>query len=99
MPEGDNVVVSIGTWHHLTVVCESESFVRIYIDGEIAFEDNSMDGYSEPSSEFWSDVTIGSWYGGNPEYWGNLLDGKLADVRIYESELSDEEISQIYNSS
>lgn len=96
MPEGDNVVVSTREWHHLVVVAESENFVRIYVDGVEEFADNSMGGYNEPNDDFWTDVTIGSWYGGNPEEWANLFDGKMADLRIYDTGLSSSQIGDMY---
>ncbi|WP_135805590.1 LamG-like jellyroll fold domain-containing protein [Halorussus marinus] len=96
MPDGDNVVVSTGEWHHVAVVVDPTNSVRIYVDGDREFSDDSMDGYSEQNSDYWSDLTLGSWYGGNPAKWANILNGKLSDFRIYETGLSESQISRIH---
>jgi len=96
MPDGDNVVVSTGEWHHVAVVADPTNSAQIYVDGNREFSDDSMDGYSEPNSDYWSDLTLGSWYGGNPPKWANILNGKLSDFRIYDLGLSASEITQIY---
>jgi hypothetical protein len=94
-PKGKGVVVPTGEWHHVAVVATPAESVRIYRDGREEFVDTAMGGYNPPTSRFWSDLTIGSWYGGDPQEWANLLDGKLSDVRVYGTGLSAEEVARI----
>lgn len=95
MNDGQGPVVPPNEWHHFAFVVDPSDSLRIYLDGELSFEDTAMDGYNNPSSEVWSDITIGSWYGGNPEEWVNLLQGNLSEVRVYGTALSNSQISRI----
>ncbi|SEH61433.1 PKD domain-containing protein [Halopenitus malekzadehii] len=91
--------ISLNQWHYIGVIADSTNFVRMYIDGNSVYSDNNMQGKNDHYSSFWVDITIGNWYGGNPEEWGTgtgALNGKVSDFRIYEGELSSSEISQIY---
>jgi hypothetical protein len=97
MPDDSEVLIPIQEWHHLAIRAVPESSVDIYVDGVLEFSDENMTGYNGPSDDFWSDITIGSWYGGNPEEWANLMRGGLSDVRIYGTPLSSERISEIVN--
>ena len=93
---GDTQInVQTGEWHHITVVATPTESVVIYINSEERFSDNSMEGYSD-NRDFWTDITIGGGYSGNPEEWINMMDGKISDLRIYGTALSEEQISQIY---
>ena len=96
LPDGTSITVPTGEWHHFGATVEPGSSVTLYVDGEERFSDGSMDGYSDPNRDFWSDVTVGSAYGSNPERWVNTLHGKLSDVRIYATGLSDDEMGRIY---
>jgi len=88
--------VAVGQWHHFFFVLEAGDYLRFYLNGERQFVDDEIDGYSPRVTDYWSDQTIGSWYGtGNPD-WYNLLVGKLSDLRVYRGELSDSEIATIY---
>jgi hypothetical protein len=95
MNEGQGPVVPLNEWHHFAFVVDPSDSLQIYLDGELSFEDNAMDGYNNPSREGWSDITIGSWYGGDPEEWVNLLQGKLSEMRVYGTALSNSQISRI----
>jgi hypothetical protein len=90
--------VPIQEWHHFFFVLNPNEYIRFYLDGEIAFSDGNMDGYSPPVTNYWSHQTIGSWYGTNNPSWYNLMRGKLSDLRIYDTGLSTDEVSQIYTS-
>lgn len=96
VPEDERPALTTETWHHLVIVVVPDSALRIFVDGERVFREESMDGYSAPNDEFWTDVTLGSLYGGDPERWGNLMDGRLSDVRVYGAELSASDVTQIY---
>ncbi|WP_324662459.1 LamG-like jellyroll fold domain-containing protein [Haloarcula sediminis] len=96
MADTDEVTVPVDEWHHLAFLVTPGEHLEIYVDGEVEFTDDEMDGYNESSSDFWTDVTIGSWYGGNPEEWGHLMRGKLADLRVYQPGLDETQIQRIY---
>lgn len=95
-PDDIDATIPVQGWHHLSIIVEPESDLTIYVDGKERFYDGSMGGYNEPSNEFWTDMTIGAQYGWDPERWGNTLQGKIADLRIYDARLSAEEVDQIY---
>ncbi|QOS12718.1 putative secreted glycoprotein [Haloferax gibbonsii] len=83
-------------WHHFFYVLVPESSIRFYLDGELVFEDTTISASAPTETAYWSHETIGSWYGtGNPT-WYNLFVGKMADLRIYDTELSGDEVTQIY---
>ena len=96
LPDETSITVPTGEWHHFAATVDPRSSVTLYVDGEERFFDGSMDGYSDPNRDFWSDVTVGRAYGGNPERWVNTLNGKLSDVRIYTTGLSGDEMGRIY---
>ncbi|WP_157884791.1 LamG-like jellyroll fold domain-containing protein [Halorubrum aethiopicum] len=96
MPDDVQIPLSVQEWHQISVVFNSTKYVRIYVDDERVFADDSMQGYNNAASDFWPDITIGSWYGGNPEEWANLMNGAISDLRMYGTGLTAEEISQIY---
>lgn len=97
MPDDAEVHVPVGEWHHIGIRAAPNSFVEIFIDGRSEYSDEDITGFSDPNEDFWSDVTIGSWYGKNPEEWDNLLNGKLADVRFYGTPLSPDKHTQIFD--
>jgi len=96
MPDDANVLLPTGTWTHIAVVVDPANSLRVYVDGQSEFTDRSMDGQNGHSPEAWSDITLGSWYGGNPEEWAGLLDGKLSDVRVYDMALPSDYVRQLY---
>jgi hypothetical protein len=93
--EGE-LTVSSEEWHHFFYVIVPESSVRFYLDGELLFEDTDMDASASTETAYWSHETIGSWYGTGDPTWYDLFVGKMADLRIYESDLSDDDVAQIY---
>lgn len=97
IPESEYITATISEWHHFAVIANPTESVDIYLDGEQVFSDDSMNGYNNPNDDFWTDLTVGGKYGGNPEEWLNIMDGKISDLRIYETGLSADDISNIYN--
>lgn len=97
MPDDTDVLVPVGEWHHVGIRAAPNSFVEIFVDGISEYVDENMSGFSDPNEDFWTDVTIGSWYGKNPEEWDNLLNGKLADIRLYGTPLSPAQHGQVFD--
>lgn len=95
MPDRDAAIVPLDQWHHVAVRVTPGERVQIYVDADPVFEDR-MDGYSDPNSDFWTDVTIGGTYGGNPEEWAHFLGGYIADLRVYQPGLDGDGIRQVY---
>lgn len=95
----DELYLSTNKWYFFSIIVNPESFLKCYINGNIVFTDENMNGYSPRITNYWSHQTIGSWYGtGNPD-WYDLLVGKISDLRIYNTGLSNQEINQIYTNS
>mgnify|MGYP002760518526 FL=1 len=92
----DELTVPTGEWHHFAYTVIPGDSITFYLDGERRFSDDEMPGHSPNVSAYWSHETVGSWYGTNNPTWYELMIGKLSDMRVYEAELSDEEISQLY---
>ena len=93
--DGEMTVPSEG-WHHFFYTIVPGSSVRFYLDGELVFEDTDMSASAPTETAYWSHETIGSWYGTNNPTWYDLFVGKMADLRIYDTELSGDDVAQIY---
>jgi|GEM_PF-2923868 len=90
------LVVTTREWHHFVLAFEPESYLTFHVDGERVFHDDDMDGSNDTQTAYWSHETIGSWYGTGDPTWYDLLVGKLADLRIYDTALTDEQAAQVY---
>lgn len=94
-PGGNNVQWTTGytypanTWFHLTVTCDNGS-IKYYINGEY------KETYSTTlvSSQWGNTVSIGSSQQNGSSY-GNYLNGRLNDIRIYDHCLSESEIKHL----
>ncbi len=81
------------SWHHVACVfSDPNNLVHIYIDGVIAFEDNSFEHILDNSGNNGS-LSIGSWYNGDPHFWNGMID----EVRLYNRVLNDAEILALFN--
>ena len=89
------MTVSSEEWHHFVFAIEPGSSAQFYLDGEQVFE-TDIDLSNPTETAYWSHETIGSWYGTNNPTWYDLLVGKMADLRIYDTKLTGAEIAQIY---
>jgi hypothetical protein len=80
------IVLNTDQWYHLVGTYDGNT-AKIYIDGIEEGSISTSATINMPNS--W---TIGSWDGG-----GNVHDGDLDDVRLYNRALTASEISQLYN--
>lgn len=92
----DEMWVSTDEWHHFMYVIEPASSLSFYVDGEKRFRDDAMNGSAPTQTAYWSHETIGSWYGTNDPTWYDLMRGKIADLRIYDTGLSEQEVAQVH---
>ncbi|WP_251342388.1 protein kinase domain-containing protein [Haloplanus halophilus] len=92
----DDLVVSTREWHHVAFVAVPNGSLTAYVDGARRFHDDGMDAASPTNSSYWAQETIGSWYGTESPAWYDLLVGKLADLRIYGTALSGDQVSRLY---
>ncbi len=81
--------LSLNTWRHVCVVRKS-SQVEFYIDGEL---DNTVAATSTPNSGGAQNINIGSQANGNYSF----LNGKIGQVRVYSSALTQDAIRQNFN--
>ena len=81
-------LISSNTWYHVVAVV-SKPHRAIYINGEIAAEDNSAETYIGGTPTF---TRIGYRGPASPSYFKGLID----EVRIYNRALSAEEIKELY---
>lgn len=82
--------INDGEWHHVAAVYTGNTNRIIYVDG--VNEDTDGSSVSFPTSlNRWSIGRIGD---SSP---GQVLTGSVDDVRIYNRDLSDSEISALYN--
>ena len=79
-----------GMWHHY-VITKSSSNTYLYLDGELAATKGSAIDNPNPEG---SGLYIGKQYGTAGEYF----DGSIAELSVWEAELSATEIKTIYNS-
>ena len=81
--------VSTGTWYHLIGVFNGNSTSKLYVNGSLQGSNTNIN-YVNSSNDAWA--------GREPHgSWGNWLDGKIDDIRIYERKLSEPEIKALYN--
>jgi hypothetical protein len=81
--------LSLNTWRHVCVVRKS-SQVEFYIDGEL---DNTVAATSTPNSGGAQNINIGSQANGNYSF----LNGRIGQVRVYSSALTQDEVRQNFN--
>lgn len=79
---------STGVWYHVCMTWDG-STLRVYIDGNL-YDSVTAEG---SSSQSYSD-TIGAFDAGNGNYW----DGFIDDFLIYDRQLSDSEVQDLYAS-
>ena len=73
------------TWHHIVGICEANS-VKMYLDGEMLFEDEHFFNFTGINDE---DLRIGC-AKGKPEY--AFEDGSIDEVAIWRRALNEDEI-------
>jgi len=80
---------SLNTWHHVAGKYDGTN-VTPYIDGQPSLGDSDTVGFGgDVSGPF-----IGAGFSLSSAYY---IDGTIEDVRIYDTDLSDQQISDIYN--
>ena len=93
--ETTNLFTSNGTWYHVVGVMDyANKDVKIYVDGVLQNTVGSIDDVAPATSNTSpQDAEIGVNAGST--FW--YFDGFLDDVRIYERELTQDEVTRIYN--
>ena len=88
-----NIAIPINTWHNIIFIRDNNTF-KIYVDGVL---DNSITpDYSLPASDITALSRIGD------DYRGDTINavsfpGKMSDLRIYGTALSEDDIKELYN--
>lgn len=75
-----------GEWQH-SVVTISSNKVTVYVDGQKAFEKNSVENLLNLND-------IGNYLGRNT--WGDYFLGSMSDFRVYNKALTDTEVAKLY---
>ncbi|KJJ83381.1 alpha-N-arabinofuranosidase [Candidatus Omnitrophus magneticus] len=79
--------IADGSWHHVVAVMNRDEGITIYVD-----KTAENGGSSETTDlQFTSDIYLGKYSGG-----GYYFDGEIADVKIYNKELSGVDVSSLY---
>ena len=87
--QGTNSIEGDGNWHHIVGTCSSEdNTTEMWIDGQLI---NSVAGVGTPSVEFDTVAICTNGAGGG--FW----DGSVDSLAIYTRQLTDTEITTIYN--
>ena len=81
--------VSTGTWYHITSVFSPSTHVKIFIDGIEDVEVTS--GIPASVLDSTADIGIGAYADSSLHF-----DGNIADVRIYDTDLSSSDIADLY---
>jgi hypothetical protein len=82
-----SIVVNDGNWHHLTMTIDG-SGRKLYVDGKLTTSDSGSVTESTGQDD------IGRQGGGNPSSYFN---GKIDDVRIYNTALTPQQVEQLYH--
>lgn len=87
----DDVFSTTSSWYHVVMTYSSSAY-KLYINGneKIVNYPNEGGGNFVPSS------TINTAFAGLAEHAGGFFQGKLDDVRIYNHELSQSEVTDLY---
>ena len=86
---GFNITTDV--WRHVTVVCDNDQTVRVYVDGFRVYNNEALTAVALNAS--YDDCNIANRVGTT-----TCFPGKISDVRLYERVLTPEEVRQIYNS-
>ena len=78
--------LSLNKWHHVTMTYDQES-VKLYIDGDLDFENEIVDYFPDFQGEF----NIGR----STETYGGAFDGSVRNIQIWNVALEETEI-QVY---
>ena len=79
-----NKVLNANTWYHICLVANA-STVKLYVDGTlIGSKANAQTAISVP-------LKIGARYSNE-----NIINAKISDLRLYATELSEDDIAQLY---
>ena len=92
---GANVkkIPEVNQWHMITGTVSGNK-AKFYIDGKLVSESTLSDNFKCNTSD---PLTIGMhYYNGCPSGWAYPYYGKIDDLRIYNRELSAEEINQLF---
>ena len=84
-----SISIPINEWVHIAATWDG-SIVKYYVNGEL---DPNQDSFTGTLNVFDEALIIGKDAPGNVEWF----DGRLDDIKIYDSGLSDSEIENIYN--
>jgi len=76
-------------WQQLTVTRENSTSLKVYLDGVLVGEDNSITSINYTGAQF---LRLGRWGGG-----GRHLKGKIDELDIYTRVLSPSEVASIYS--
>lgn len=88
--DGNQVPYDVGVWHMYTVVNTGER-IKLYIDGKYV-------GYAKNYNIcFTNNGAIGKWLADDTSDY--IWNGKVADFRIYSTDLGDDGVLDLYNSS
>ncbi|KJJ83304.1 Laminin G, subdomain protein 2 domain protein [Candidatus Omnitrophus magneticus] len=80
--------IADGEWHHVVAVMERDKGITIYVDGI-----GETGGAPESTDlQFTSDIFFGKYSGGG-YYWN----GALADIKIYNRAITDDEVLSVYS--
>lgn len=85
-----NYTLSPGTWYHVVGIAKGggeDSFVRLYIDGELYASNTGDWTYGDSGS-----VYVGAKHSGD-DFWN----GRVDELNIYNYTLSDQQIKLLYN--
>ena len=83
-----------GSWHHISVVTKSQSYVKIYIDGSLDTNSATSVNIASGSRNYFLGRDAYPYSGGSP---GRFYNGSMYDVRYVPYELTLGEIQSIYN--
>lgn len=95
--EEDTAIVNDGVWHHvLAMVKTNDGFPKLYVDGKLAAPTQSASTATELST-FQSTTIADFEIGRYNQTDTTCVDAELADVRVYNRVLTQEEINTLAN--
>lgn len=83
--------ISANTWHHVVITRKSSTRTRVYMNGSLSNSNTSTTNTTYPQATYQSAL-------GQSPGFGGYVNGKLDAVSVWNKELSQTEITELYNS-
>jgi hypothetical protein len=83
--------LSVNTWHHVVITRKSATGTKVYVNGTLSNSNTSTKDPIYPQATYQSSI-------GQSPGFGGFVNGKMDSISIWNKELTQSEITELYNS-